>query len=530
MNDVIAGTTAKDMTTTVREIEAERAKKEANLKSNAGTTPLGADVAERVRQEKRIAEEKAVQGSLDDEQSTNAKKIEEQRIAEAKRVQRSIDDEQKIMGAQNQLISEGPSSGRGSRGKFRKLQAEKNEAEKAKRVADIVDKKSSADNLIGHKTSKSNFNIVRGDANDPYSFTTLAYPPDAVNSQENGHFMLFYVNVQDKTKYHYDGLRNGQRVKVGDYIERPGYFENPDVTNVPPSLRGANKYISSLEASGLGANAGTVDYQRQIVKNGGPGNILYNNMAVLSKGRKPKSGINSRYPTTTRITDSVALYLPSGIGNTTSASYGDFQTGVAGYLAMSGLDIVSELRNRDFQGAAEKIFGVGGTLITEAAKKLAVAGIETFTGSEGIQQSIDKAFGQTLNPYIEVAFNSTGMRTFDYTFKFAPKSRAETDEVKAIIQLFRFHMLPEMKTSAHRYLTLPSTFDIHYMWQNGQTAAKENSFYNKIATCVLTNVDVNFTPNGEVQSFDDGAPTQIDMNLSFKETEMMTKQHIQEGF
>ena len=355
----------------------------------------------------------------------------------------------------------------------------------------------------------------------------LAYPPDAVNSQENGHFMLFYVNVQNKTKYSYDGMSNGKIIKVGDYIERPGYFT--EGTGGPAG--GGSRYITSVEASGTGANAGDVDYQKQMVRNGGKGNIIYNNQSILQKSRKlPKSGINSRYQTTTRITDSVALYLPSGIGNTTSASYGDFQTGVAGYLAMSGLDIVSELRNRDFQGAAEKIFGVGGTLITEAAKKLAVAGIETFTGSEGIQQSIDKAFGQTLNPYIEVAFNSTGMRTFDYTFKFAPKSRAETDEVKAIIQLFRFHMLPEMKSAAHRYLTLPSTFDIHYMWQNGRTTAGENSFYNKIATCVLTNVDINYTPNGQVQSFGDGAPTQIDMSLSFKETEMLTKQHVEEGF
>ena len=65
------------------------------------------------------------------------------------------------------------------------------------------------------------------------------------------------------------------------------------------------------------------------------------------------------------------------------------------------------------------------------------------------------------------------------------------------------------------------------MWQSGRTTAKENSFYNKIATCVLTNVDVNYTPNGEVQSFGDGAPTQIAMSLSFKETEMMTKQHVE---
>ena len=44
--------------------------------------------------------------------------------------------------------------------------------------------------------------------NDPYSFSTLSYPPDATNSKENGHFVLFYVNVQNKTKYEYtDGVK-----------------------------------------------------------------------------------------------------------------------------------------------------------------------------------------------------------------------------------------------------------------------------------------------------------------------------------
>ena len=60
--------------------------------------------------------------------------------------------------------------------------------------------------------------IMRGGANDPYQFTTLAYPPDAVNSQENGHFMLFYVNVQNKTKYEYNGYKNGNVVPVGGQV------------------------------------------------------------------------------------------------------------------------------------------------------------------------------------------------------------------------------------------------------------------------------------------------------------------------
>ena len=526
--DVIAGTTKVDMQTTIGQLAEERAEKE-RLTSNASTTPLGESQSQRLKDEQareRLSSNADTtplgqrSGLLEEERLKREKTQEEIELAD--RIGARVDEKNTVF----QPTPGGPSQ-RGGAGKFRRLQAEKQlakEIEVAKRVGDHMDRNQAP------KVGKNMWPLQ----NDPYSFSTLSYPPEATNSKENGHFMLFYVNVQNKTKYEYSGWSDGKRVSVGDYIERPGYFED-DGSGRRGGSGGGSRYVEAT--SGTGANAGEVDYQRQIVKNGGPGNILYNNMAFLSKGRKPKSGINSRYQTTTRITDSVALYLPSGIGNTTSASYGDFQTGVAGYLAMSGLDIVSELRNRDFQGAAEKIFGVGGTLITEAAKKLAVAGIETFTGSEGIQQSIDKAFGQTLNPYIEVAFNSTGMRTFDYTFKFAPKSKEETDEVQAIIQLFRFHMLPEMKSAAHRYLTLPSTFDIHYMWQSGVdergytgVMARENSFYNKIATCVLTNVDVDFTPNGEVQSFGDGAPTQIAMSLSFKETEMLTKQHIQEGF
>ena len=374
--------------------------------------------------------------------------------------------------------------------------------------------------------------MMRGGANDPYHFSTLSYPPDAVNSQENGHFMLFYVNVQNKTKYEYNGYKNGNVVPVGGQVgtriaATPAYEHLGDGTNYK-AIPAKTVYTNDARESGLITD---VEYQKQMIRNGGKGNIIYNNQKVLQKGRKsPGQNLASKYPTTTRITDSVALYLPSGIGNSTSVSYGDFDTGIAGYAVMSGIDFGKSLQEEDFVGAATQLFDKSKTLIKDAVKNLTLKGLETLGGGEGLVQNFDKIFGQTLNPYIEVAFQSTGMRTFDYTFKFAPKSRAETDEVKAIINLFRFHMLPEMKGTSSRYLTLPSTFDIHYMWQSGRTSAKENSFYNKIATCVLTNVGVDYTPNGEVQSFGDGAPTQISMSLQFKETEMMTKQHVNQGF
>ena len=67
------------------------------------------------------------------------------------------------------------------------------------------------------------------------------------------------------------------------------------------------------------------------------------------------------------------------------------------------------------------------------------------------------------------------------------------------------------------------------MYQPAQGEASENGFYNKIATCVLKGVNVDYTPGG-VRSHGDGSPVKITMGLNFTETEMITKDHIQAGF
>ena len=500
------------------------------LKSNADTTSLGegVDTREKLKRE-RIQKESADQREQDIQdrvQDLSAEQREQDikdrtRLLEEERAQKTQfnnADANNIAGESGFYNKQKGTNGV-NRAQFRKLKADKLASEI--RVADRIGSKMSRDN----DRSKDPQRLMAG---DPYAFSTLSYPSDVTNNGENGHYVLFYVNVQNKTKYNYEGMKNGKIVKVGNYIEIPEQVVEGVGREGPRNRYKAGKYIIPAKDS-FGSDAYASN-----VKSGGKGNIFYNNMKVLQKSRKaPLTGLNSKYQTTTRITDSVALYLPPGIGNTTSATYGDFATGVAGYLALSGIDIIESAKNRDFAAIGEKLFESVEMLATEAVKKFSIAAVETFTGSEGIQQTFDKAFGQTLNPYMEVAYNAMGMRTFDYTFKFAPKSEKESQEVKDIIQLFRFHMAPEMKQDLHRYLTLPSTFDIHYMFQSGMgdtAKAEENSFYNKIATCVLTSCDVNYTPNEEVQSFKHGAPTQIAMTLAFKETEMLTKQKIEQGF
>ena len=368
---------------------------------------------------------------------------------------------------------------------------------------------------------------------DPFRFSTLAYPESITTDPQYGHFILFYVNVQNKTKYSYRGYNNdGDEIDVGDKYQTSKLDFVDDGSGRRPGSGGGSEYrMVVTEHTGAIEQglASEVSYQKQQHLDGQLGsNHLRNNQVTLMKARKARAGIDTVLDLTTRITDSVAIYLPSAINDNVKAGYQDFNTGFAGFIALSGGKILRNIANNDFEGAARAFIGKGKDILLDLGKRAAIGAYGGLLSGDGVTNAFDKAFGQTVNPFIEVAFDSMGVRTFNYTFDFRPKSSRETEEVQAIIKLFRFHMVPEQKGSNHRYMTLPSTFDIHYMYQTNE-ASKENEFYSKIATCVLTGCDVDYTPDG-VKSFESGAPTHITMALNFMETEMLTKEKINDGF
>ena len=132
---------------------------------------------------------------------------------------------------------------------------------------------------------------------------------------------------------------------------------------------------------------------------------------------------------------------------------------------------------------------------------------------------------------MEVMFSGLGFRKFSYTWKFSPKSPAESAEVDKIIRTFRFHMLPEKKgKSLGRYYVLPAEFDIFYMFRG-----EENTWMNKVTSAVCINCDVNYTPNG-YQTFrphekrNGAPPVEIDFKLDFMETKLITKEDVLEGY
>lgn len=374
---------------------------------------------------------------------------------------------------------------------------------------------------------------------DPLGFSTLSYPRDLVNNSEVGHYMLFYINQQNNTTFDYTDVR-GFDVK-GRTITN----ETKTTTTELPGLNSftETKLTGEEIISGGGMVEGSYeqyDDYRAVVDASDVARLRQSKRNVRSgaMGQLDNLGLGTK-----RIQDSIAIYLPPNVKDTYTTTYSPMATGLIGFSVAAGIDIAGAIKNNDMRALVKRGLSTAEGIFEEMGKRAGLGIIQALTESEGGIELVNKVFGRAANPYLEVLFQGPELRTFSYDFTFAPRNELEQEEVKKIIQLFRFHQAPEQRSDHSLFLGLPSEFDIHYMYQpsspqgvdsagiaqGGGMEAYENPFYNKIATCVLQSVNVDYTP-GKVASHQQGAPVLIKMSLSFMETEMITKKHVELGY
>jgi len=58
----------------------------------------------------------------------------------------------------------------------------------------------------------------------------------------------------------------------------------------------------------------------------------------------------------------------------------------------------------------------------------------------------------------------------------------------------------------------------------------ENEYIPKISRCVLTNISVDYTPNGVFSTLEDNSPTAYTLTLSFSEIAQLTREDVEAGF
>ena len=211
----------------------------------------------------------------------------------------------------------------------------------------------------------------------------------------------------------------------------------------------------------------------------------------------------------------VILPIPGGIQDTNSVQWAGqnmnaMEAGLA-QLALSGITQGADGFFGNLQQQADAIRGNSGEVSTAVAT--AFAGAASGTGG----QLVTRTTGAVVNPNLELLFSGPALRSFSFQFKMNAREELESKEIVKIIRFFKQGSAAQ-RSSSNLFLKSPHTFKIQYL-HRGPGEDNDNPFMNKIKECALQSVAVNYTPEGNYATFDDGAMTSYELTLSFQELE-----------
>tara|TARA_B100001175_G_C19482222_1_gene627768 strand:- start:574 stop:1905 length:1332 start_codon:yes stop_codon:yes gene_type:complete len=231
------------------------------------------------------------------------------------------------------------------------------------------------------------------------------------------------------------------------------------------------------------------------------------------KFSKDKFSFNERShnekDTDKRSIGTVILPIPGGIQDATAVGWGGQK--------MTPLDMAKA--NIALTGVTEGI----GQAVSETggmAKNLAKAMGDNSDAlaaviagmAAGGQQLLTRTTGAISNPNMELLFNGPDLRTFSFQFLLAPRDKKEAMDVIKIIRFFKQGMAP-IRTKSRLFMKSPHTFRLSYRNSKGE----QHKFLNKFKECALGSFGVNYAPNGNYSTYEDGVMTAYQMSMTYRE-------------
>jgi len=274
--------------------------------------------------------------------------------------------------------------------------------------------------------------------------------------------------------------------------------------------------------------------------------------------------------------DMVAMYLPPDALKTSyTQAYGDVDVG--GVMAQS---IMGSNASSENLGSALEAGLVGnvGSAVSQLANvgisapikdAFMTAGAKEFIEKAGQSfgtavQALERKVGKIKNHHKAIIYQGPGgFRSFSYSFVMMPRSKDEAEVVNKIVHFFKYYMHPEVtgqnnssrgtnnttssagpqgETSTSLTLSYPDEFKIRISprGKDGDAEVGTNSSDGRasqvkplfrIDRCFLESLNVDYSTSGQAVFFDDGSePVTTTLQLSFKETVLMTREAIRQGF
>ena len=245
--------------------------------------------------------------------------------------------------------------------------------------------------------------------------------------------------------------------------------------------------------------------------------------AVGPHGRyRRKEKITAKVPGHSITTSGIALYMPQSVKVSYSQTYDKEQeTGLVGDLEAAGVTIAGA------EGTAAKVEaalqGVVGSTARQA--KSILGEFVSLAGAGDPVRFAAKRAGVAVNPRNETFYSSPQQRSFSFEFDFWPRNPKEAEAVEKIIAIFKYNSAPGFKDGTlHSVFTIPNYWKISYMYNNG-----ENKHLNKIGACYCEDVQIDYAPDGQFTTFENGMPVHTKMTVTMIEDRIITKSDIEAG-
>lgn len=329
-----------------------------------------------------------------------------------------------------------------------------------------------------------------------YNVNSHAYPTDLMSptGQYGGNYVIFYINVSVDSKLAKDPKTQ--------FVNEISPRDRGDL--IAQNLSGGA--TGSLAAANATLNVGGAAVGK-LLGVGGPAAGAAALGTIGAATTASYAGTATRAQK--RLKTAIALHIPNQLSIRYGMQWSEDDTAALS-MAAGGLQEVARALEA---GSAKNLSDPAKAIVTNLALS---------KGPNAGANSV--ATGLAANPKKEQVFKGVDFRTFQFEYQFFPRSPEEAENVLNIIQEFKYHMHPEFKDNNNFVYIYPSEFDISY-YNNG----KENMNLHRHTSCVLTELNVNYTPNGTYAAFPNGMPTQINVSMQFRELGLLTKDKVKDG-
>ena len=222
----------------------------------------------------------------------------------------------------------------------------------------------------------------------------------------------------------------------------------------------------------------------------------------------------------------IILYMPEDISTGYKANW----TGKA--FSNIGAAALATAGSGDVGEAAQNALNTFGTAMDQFIPNTGVKILQEVIGKvtgENLEQNdiYGSTRGVILNPNVELLFSGTDLRNFQLNYKLVPRNNSESETIKEIIKIFKRAMLPRFSDGsefnlvggdniANSFIKVPNFCRVSFM-----RGGNLNTDVAQYKMCSLTQVDINYTPDGTYATYDDGSMVAIGLSLSFQESKLI---------